>query len=109
MRPIEPGCTAIIMSGDSAGRQVTVIKAVDTTKDIPWEGIGSVTLNDELNPWWEIDISIMLHGDNLFLAMPYCPEKRLMRIDPDPDFKFEEENQDENIPVFVGRPAAGDQ
>ena len=91
-RPIEPGCLALVLSGDEDGGKVVQVirRVIELPKPVARNFLGMLIRLSPSDTWWEVDSLIMLYSSTWYAKFPYCPEKYLLRIDPDPeDFKHE--------------------
>lgn len=91
MKPIEPGCLALIYNVPDEGwngKIVTVVRKIESSESVGWSELFQ-------GLWWEIS------GDDLPFEKPYSywwaiPEPHLMRID-DPDFQANEAEQEKEL------------
>ena len=85
MKPIEPGCQAMITRGSFAGALVFVGNRVTSN-----EVLGYTFHKDCDGKVWEIDRKIRwLHVHELrYVHVACCPERALMRIDDDDNEKL---------------------
>ena len=93
LKPIEPGCLCIVINCKQTGIIVSALEKIYYSQDF--------VMNDKNLPCWRVDKALAwsARASRTDIRMPYCPEKNLMRIDPDEDDKkmFQKEDRDLQI------------
>jgi len=101
MKPIEPGCQAMVIGFDLDGKAVQVIEKLGTSEDVNYKEATVTVAAKSGCPFWRIDgkACIGTHvrsGDPVYTD--FVPEVNLIRID---GYDPEEEDCDETLSIGV--------
>jgi hypothetical protein len=101
MKPIEPGCTAIII-GKVRKNLGKVVKVHEFVGKLPEGVIPGIRVM--AHDWWKVDRPLLIAGgnsENIMAKIPYAREKYMQRLDDEEDTFEAEKRSKKEVPEVV--------